>query len=52
MEEARKKLRICLIFVVTAAIVIGLIYYFSTLRVETQINNGILVETVGEIIYA
>ena len=43
MEEARKKLRMCLIFVVTMAIVTGLIYYASTLRAEDQISDGTLV---------
>ena len=52
MEEARKKLRRCLFFVVMAAVVIGFIYYFSSLRVETQISDGTLVSLVGEFEYA
>ena len=32
MEEARKKLRICMVLVVTAAIIVGLIYYFHDVR--------------------
>lgn len=48
MEEARKKLRICLIFVVMTAVTLGLIYYVSTLRVEEQVSDGTLVQvTVG-----
>jgi len=43
MEEGRKKLRICLIFVVTAAVFVGTIYYISSLRVEDEINDGTLV---------
>jgi hypothetical protein len=46
MEEARKKLRMCLFCVVTTAIVVGLIYYFSTLRVEKQISDGVLVQRI------
>lgn len=44
MEEARKKLRICLFFVVAAAVVLGVIYYVSTLRVEDQFSDGTLVK--------
>ena len=32
MEEARKKLRICMVLVVAAAIIVGLIYYFHDVR--------------------
>lgn len=51
MEEARKKLRICLFFVVTAAVVIGVIYYVSTLRVEEQFNDGTLVRCEKDYFY-
>ena len=43
MDEARKKLRICLFFVVTAAVVLGVIYYVSTLKAEDKFTEGTLV---------
>lgn len=43
MEEARKKLRICLIFVVAAAVLVGCIYYFGDGKSEHDINEGTLV---------
>lgn len=51
MEEARKKLRVCLFFVVTAAIVVGVIYYVSTMRVEEQFDDGTLVRYEKELFY-
>ena len=36
MENARRKLRVCLICVVMAAVVIGLIYYFNDMRDQAQ----------------
>ena len=43
MENARRKLRVCLICVVMAAVVIGLIYYFNDMRSRDKINEGTLV---------
>lgn len=43
MEEARKKLRVCLIFVVAAAVIIGMVYYFHDVKGEAQINGGTLI---------
>ncbi len=43
MDNARKKLRVCLICVVMAAVVIGLIYYFNDMRSHGKINEGTLV---------
>lgn len=51
MEEARKKLRICLFFVVMAAVVIGLIYYASTLRAEDKFTDGTLVRIEKDLFY-
>lgn len=51
MEEARKKLRICLFFVVTAAVVIGVIYYASTLRAEEKFTDGTLVKGEKDFFY-
>lgn len=47
VDEARKKLRLCLIFVVTAAIVIGGIYYFRDVRQNGDVNEGTLVRGQG-----
>ncbi|MCI8666871.1 MAG: hypothetical protein HFG82_09410 [Dorea sp.] len=44
MDNARRKLRVCLICVVMAAVVIGLIYYFNDMRSQGKINEGTLVE--------
>lgn len=46
MENARRKLRVCLICVVMAAVVIGLIYYFNDMRSQGKINEGTLVKNV------
>lgn len=51
MEKGRKKLRICLFFVVMAAVVIGLIYYASTVRVKDQFSEGTLVKIEKDLGY-
>ena len=51
MEEARKKLRICLFFVVMTAVVLGVIYYASTLRTEDKFTDGTLVKIEKDILY-
>lgn len=43
MEEARRKIRICLLFVVMAAVVIGCIYYFGEIEKQNHISEGTLV---------
>ncbi len=43
MEKARKKIRVCLIFVVTLAVVVGIIYYFRDIKGSQQITDGTLV---------
>lgn len=45
MEEARKKLRVCLICIVLLAIVVGLIYYAGVVGKETEVSDGTLVRT-------
>ncbi len=45
MEEARRKLRICLIFVVLAAVLVGCIYYFGDKKNTNHMNEGTLVMT-------
>lgn len=50
MEEARKKIRICLICVVAAAILIGLIYYFTDIYGTSNVSEGTLVmKECGEV---
>lgn len=43
MEEARKKLRICLMFVVAAAVIIGAVYYFTDVKSGHDMSGGTLV---------
>lgn len=43
MEEARRKLRICLIFVVSLAVLFGCIYYFHDIKGKEKISEGTLV---------
>jgi len=43
LEEARRKLRIWLIFVVAAAVIVGCIYYFSDVKDRQNISDGTLV---------
>lgn len=45
MDEARKKLRVCLICVVAAAVIIGVIYYFSEVYSGSDVSEGTLVMT-------
>ena len=47
MDEARKKLRVCLICVVAAAVIGGVIYYFGDVRNAENVNEGTLV-TISE----
>ena len=44
MEDARRKIRMCLIFVVTLAVIIGLIYYFHDVRGNHGVNEGTLIK--------
>lgn len=44
MDNARRKLKVCLICVVMAAVVVGLIYYFNDTQDRGKINEGTLVE--------
>lgn len=43
MEQAKKRIRICLICVVTTAILIGIFYYVMTQRQTVSEDNGTLV---------
>ena len=44
MDEASKKLRVCLIFLVIAAVVIGVIYYVNDVYSKKDVNDGTLVQ--------
>lgn len=44
MEDARRKLRVCLITVVAVAVIVGLIYYFGSERGKQNTSEGTLVK--------
>lgn len=44
MDEARKKFRICLICVVAAAVLTGMIYYFAECNAVERETEGTLVD--------
>lgn len=48
MEEARKKLRLCLLLVVTAAVIIGAVYYFNDVKNSGDMSGGTLVKRIEE----
>ena len=43
MEQARKRIRVCLICVVMAAVIVGFIYYFNDGREQSDMSEGTLV---------
>ena len=43
MDDARKKLRVCLICVVMAAVIVGFAYYFNDVRTRRTMDEGTLV---------
>lgn len=43
MEDARKKLRVCLILVVAVAIIFGVIYYWGDVKGQGSVSEGTLV---------
>lgn len=52
MKEARRRLRVCLICVVAAAVIVGCIYYFGESRHQDSVNKGTLVcagEEAGQV---
>ncbi len=52
LEEARRKLRICLVIVVMVAIIVGCVYYFGEVKNGSHVNEGTLVRrTVAEDVY-
>ncbi len=46
MERARRKIRICLLCVIFAAIVVGLLYYYYELQGDMAVDEGTLVSNV------
>ena len=44
MEEGRKKIRACLIFVVALAVIIGAIYYVHDVKGSRTVNEGTLIK--------
>ena len=48
MEEARTKLRVCLIFIVALAVLVGCIYYFGEKNKEKDVSEGTLVMVQAE----
>ena len=48
MEEARRKLRIFLICIVMAAVLVGVIYFFTDIYGSTNVSEGTLVKCVCE----
>lgn len=43
MEEARKKIRLCLLIVVLVAVCVGVIYYFQEVKEKHETSDGVLV---------
>ena len=50
MEEARKKLRVCLICVVAVAVVVGVVYYFHDLGGGKEVSEGTLITITSTVI--
>jgi hypothetical protein len=48
MEEARRRLRVCLICVVAIAVIVGFIYYFNEVRDGGDVSEGTLVMAQSE----
>lgn len=46
MEKARKRLRVCLICIVLAAIVVGMFYYYSDVKGNNRISEGTLITSI------
>ncbi len=51
MEDARRRLRVCLICVVAIAVIVGFIYYFNEVRDGGKVSEGTLVmaQTEGDL---
>lgn len=49
MDEARKKIRVCLICVVSVAVIMGFIYFFLSAGDSSKISEGTLVYQSKEV---
>lgn len=48
MEKERRKVRMCVLIVLIAAIITGFIYYWQKLR-PVEITEGVLISIMGEV---
>ena len=48
MEQAKRRIRICLICVVTAAVLLGLLYYVMSQRHSVSEENGMVSSRMAE----
>lgn len=48
MEEARKKIRVCLICVVALAVIVGVVYYVHDVKGKQVMTEGTLVERMQD----
>lgn len=48
MEDGRKKIRICLISIVLAAVIIGVCYYYSSGETQKYNTEGTLIRRFQE----
>lgn len=48
MEEARKRLRVCLLCIVAVAVIIGCVYYFNETQEHSDVSEGTLVKVQME----
>nr|WP_317449418.1 hypothetical protein [uncultured Sellimonas sp.] len=48
MEQAKRRIRICLICVVTAAVILGILYYVMSQHQSVSEENGTLVSVSME----
>lgn len=48
MEEARKRLRVCLLCIVAVAVIVGCVYYFGKAQEHRDVSEGTLVKVQME----
>ncbi len=46
MEKSRRKVRYCVAFVVIAAVVVGILYYYGQYMDESGTNEGTLIANI------
>lgn len=47
MEKAKKRIRMCLLFVVLAALFIGIVYYYYNIKGADSITEGTLIAGIS-----